>query len=168
MTRTKQKAMKQSAKQRSKQPVKPAKSWAKLPEHGDRYRDQDVDYTFIRVAGKIVGVETEIVELVHAVNAIPGVFTTGSYRGSKNIPGLVAFAGPSALAFFAAISMGIWPPARTSKSVRDQRSGQLPQGSFELGLNGMRWVPEYYPAVLAVVKRASTKVEETKIRMAAL
>jgi hypothetical protein len=53
------------------------------------------------------------------------------------------------------------------QSVRDQRPEQLSQWSFELGLDGMRWVPDHNPAVLAAVKQASAKVEEIKIRMAA-
>jgi hypothetical protein len=112
MARTKQQAMKQSAKQQSKQPVKPAKPPARPTGHRHLYSNQAADSTIVWISGKMVAVDSEIVELVEAVNAIPGVWTTGSCQGSRDFPGHLKFAGPSAFAFFAAISMGMWPPVR--------------------------------------------------------
>jgi hypothetical protein len=79
MARTKQHAM----KQQSKQPVKHAESPAIPTGHRNLYSDQAADSTIIWIGGKMVAVDSEIVELVEAVNAIRGYGQPVVARGAE-------------------------------------------------------------------------------------
>jgi hypothetical protein len=108
------------------------------------------------IGGKLAEADTRIVDLIETMNDIPGVETTSSWRGVRGL-GYVAFQGPNAVTFMAA--MAEMMAEQLAIECPPSTPGNMAPFMIEIRDRlSMGWLPSTYPVVLAAAKRAGERV----------